>query len=194
MSENPTPQRDDLPPPTGPEDPREKWETIETRWKSVLGLESTIDTMRISMEGLRLEMENASKRMLTTEERLHSVSIDVVQWNKAKGRIHYALPKVKEFIHRATWAKGTPERKRLQELFKDPIRPELSLAEMDKVLEELEIVRKDRQILSGQGVTVYQECKAIAGDVQSALRTLQSNASMRAIKKKGATGVKRKSM
>ena len=57
----------------------------------------------------------------------------------------------------------------------------------------LGILRKDRQVLSGQGQTVYQECKAISADVQGALRRLQSNAATRASQKKGGTGAKGKS-
>lgn len=163
---------------------------LEARWKAILGLEATIDTWRISMEGLRAELEASLKRTLTPDEKLHSISTDVVQWNKAKSRIHYALPKVKEFIHRATWALGTPERKRLAELFKDPIGAHAPLPPVDQVLDELEILRKDRQILSGQGAAVYQECKAIAADVQGALRRLQANSAARASKKRGAASAR----
>ena len=59
--------------------------------------------------------------------------------------------------------------------------------------QELENLRKDRQVLSGQGQAVYQECKAISADVQGALRRLQSNAATRASQKKGGTGAKGKS-
>ena len=169
-----------------------KWQDLEARWKAVLGLEATMDTLRISMEGVRAEMEGLLKRMLTTEEKLHALAADVAQWNKAKTRVHYALPKAKEFIHRATWAKGTPERKRLDEFFKNPGGAQLPLPQMDKVMEELEILRKDLQVLSAQGVTVCQECKSISADIQEALRRLQSNAAMRAWKKKGASRAKRK--
>jgi hypothetical protein len=168
-----------------------KWQELEARWKSILGLEATVDTLRISVEGLRAELEGSVRRMLTAEEKLHALSADVVQWNKAKSRIHYALPKTKEFIHRATWARGTPERKRLDELFKDPDTAQIPLAEMEKVMEELEIVRKDCQALSGQGITVQQECKTISTDIQGALRNLQSNAAVRAVKKKGAAQKKK---
>jgi hypothetical protein len=170
-----------------------KWQDLEARWKALLGLEATMDTLRISMEGLRAELETSLKRMLTAEEKLHALAADVVQWNKAKSRLHYALPKVSEFIHRAIWAKGSPERKGLDELFKNSIGA-IPLSQMDKVLEEFEIVRKDRQILSAQGVTVYQECKSISADIQQALRRLQSNAAARASKKKGATGARGKSI
>jgi len=169
-----------------------KWQELEPRWKAILGLEATIDTLRISMEGVRAEMEASLKRMLTGEEKLNALSNDVVQWNKAKSRVHFALPKAKEFIHRAIWAKGTPERKRLDEFFKNPIGAHLPLPEIDQVLEELEFWRKDLQVLSGQGVTVYQECKSISADVEVALRTLQRNAAARPAKKKGATGAKGK--
>ena len=169
-----------------------KWHDLEARWKAIGGLEATMDTLRISMEGVRAEMEGLLKRMLTTEEKLNALAADVAQWNKAKTRVHYALPKAKEFIHRATWAKGTPERKRLDEFFKNPIGTHIPLPQIDQVLEELEILRKDRQVLSAHGVTVNQECKSISADVQAALRTLQRNAAARPSKKKGATGAKGK--
>jgi uncharacterized protein YoxC len=169
-----------------------KWQDLEVRWKVLLGLEATMDTLRMSMEGVRAEMEGALKRSLTTEEKMHALAADVTQWNKAKSRVHYALPKTREFIHRAVWAKGAPERKRLDEIFKNASDVQLSLPELDKVSEELEILRKDRQVLSAQGTAVYQECKGISADVQACLRTLQSNSAARAVKKKGAARAKRK--
>jgi hypothetical protein len=132
------------------------------------------------MEGLRAEMEGSSKKTLTTDEKVHALNADVAQWNKAKNRVHYALPKVREFIHRATWAIGTPERKELGELFKNPIQHHVPFPEMGKVLQQLEHLLKDRQVLSAQGVTVYQECTSISADIQGALRTLQSNAAANA--------------
>ena len=128
-------------------------------------------------------MEAASRKMLTTEEKVHALNADVAQWNKAKSRVIYALPKVREFIHRSTWAMGTPERKKLEELFKNHIRPRIPFPQMDKVREQLENLLKDRQVLSAHGVTVYQECKSISADIQGAFRTLQSNAAANARKK-----------
>ena len=116
-----------------------------------------------------------------------------LQWNKAKSRVHYALPKVREFIHRATWAMGTPERKKLDELFKNHIGPHIPFPQMDKVQEQLENLRKDRQVLSAHGVAVYQECKSISAEVQGCLRRLQSNAAARAVKKRGAARAKKAS-
>jgi chromosome segregation ATPase len=175
---------------TEPEIASTKWQEIEPRWKAILGLEATIDTLRINMESLRTEMEASFRRMLTADEKLDALATDVVEWNKAKSRLHYALPKAKEFIHRAIWAKGTPERKRLDEFFKNPIGPHLSLSQIDQVLEELEVLRKDRQVLATQGAVVQQECKSISADVQAALRRLQSNAASRPARKRGATGAK----
>jgi hypothetical protein len=144
------------------------------------------------MEGLRAEMEAASKKTLTTEEKVHALNADVAQWNKAKNRVHYALPKMREFIHRATWAIGTPERKKLEEIFKNHIQPQIPFPQMDKVPEQLENLLKERQVLSAQGVTVYQECISISADIQGALRTLQSNATANARKKMAATRKKGK--
>jgi hypothetical protein len=171
-----------------------QWHELEARWKAVLGLEAAVDTMRKSMEGLRAELEASMRGALTADEKVNALAADVAQWNKAKSRAHFALPKANEFIHRATWAAGTPERKRLGELFKNPVGPQTPLPRANEVMQELEFLRKDRQVLSTQGQAVYQECKAVAADVQRALRTLQTNAAVRASKKKGGTGAKGKSL
>ena len=175
-----------------PEIPEAKWQDLEARWEAILGLEATIDTLRISMEGLRSELEAASRRTLTTEEKVHALNADVAQWNKAKTRVHYALPKVREFIHRATWAKGTPERKMLEELFENHIRPRIPFPQVGKVADQLENLLKDRQVLSAHGVAVHQECKSISVDIQGAFRTLQSNAAAKAREKMGAARKKGK--
>jgi uncharacterized protein YoxC len=172
--------------------PSAKWQDLEARWKAILSLEATIETLRINMEGLRAEMEALSKRTLTTEEKLHALRADVAQWNKGKNRLHHALPRLKESIHRCTWAMGSPERKKLEEIYKNHIQPHIPLPQMDKVLEQLEYMKKDRQVLSAHGVTVYQECKSISADVQGALKTLQSNAAANACKKRRETGAKGK--
>jgi hypothetical protein len=172
--------------------PLEKWHDLEARWNAVLGLEATIDSLRQRMEGLRTEMEAASRKTLTGDERVHALNADVAQWNKAKTRVHYALPKVKEFIHRATWALGTPERKKLEELLKSHIQPKIPFPEMDKVRDQLENLLKDRQILSAHGVTVSQECQSISSDIQGAFRTLQSNAAANARNKLAAARKKGK--
>jgi hypothetical protein len=175
-----------------PEIPLAKWQDLEARWRAILGLEATIDFLRVSMEGLRAEMEGSTKKTLTTEEKLHALRADVAQWNKAKSRVHHALPKVREYIHRSTWAMGAPERRKLEELYKNHIRPQIPFPQIDKVLGQLENLQKDRQVLSALGAAVFQDCKSIAADVQGALRTLQSNAASRANKKRGATGPKGK--
>ena len=162
-------------------------------FRSVSACEATVDTLRMNMEGVRAELEALMRGTLTADEKVNALAADVAQWNKTKNRAHYALPKASEFIHRATWAAGTPERKRLGELFKNPVGTEASLPAADEVDQELEFLRKDRQVLSAHGMAVYQECKAISADVQGALRRLQSNAAVRASKKKGGTGAKGKS-
>src|SRR5262249_18371008 len=158
----------------------------EARWNAILGLEASMDTLRISMEALQSELEASLRKTLTTEEKVHALNADVAQWNKAKSRVNYALPRVRGFIHRATWATGTPERKKLEELFKTHVQPRIPFPQMDKVLEEIENLLKDRQVLSAHGVTVYQECKSISADIQGALRTLQSNAVAKARDKMAA--------
>ena len=132
----------------------------------------------------------ASRKTLTTEEKVHALNADVAQWNKAKSRVLYALPKVREFIHRATWATGTPERKKLEELFKSHIRPRIPFPQMDKVVEQLVNLLKDRQVLSAHGVSIYQDCKSVSTELQGALRLLQSNAAANATKKSGASAAR----
>jgi hypothetical protein len=169
-----------------------EWHDLEARWKVVLGLEAAVDTLRINVEGVRAELEASMRRALTADEKVYALAADVAQWTKAKSRAHFALPKASEFIHRATWAAGTPERKMLGELFKNPIETQTSLSRADEILQGIEFLRKDRQVLSAQGVTVYQECKTISADVQAALRRLQSNASVKASQKKGGFGARGK--
>ncbi|HEY7427381.1 MAG TPA: hypothetical protein VH682_24315 [Gemmataceae bacterium] len=175
-----------------PEVPSAKWQDLEARWNAILGLEATIDTLRQRIESLRAEMEASSRKTLTTEEKVHALNADVAQWNKAKNRVHYAMPKVREFIHRATWVIGTPERKKLEELFKDHLRSPSPFSQMERVPEQLEYLLKDRQVLSAQGVTVQQECQSISADIQGALRTLQSNAAANVRKKMAAARAKGK--
>jgi hypothetical protein len=138
------------------------------------------------MEGLRAEMEASSRKTLTADEKLHSLNADAAQWNKEKSRVRYALPKVREFIHRATWALCSPERKKLEEVFKNHIRPRIPCPQLDKVAEQLDNLLKDRQVLSAHGASVHQECKSISADVQGALKTLQGNAAANATQKRVA--------
>jgi hypothetical protein len=186
-------------PAAGPEVKREaaavssEWHELEALWKSILGLEASVDTVRKTMEGLRAELDALMRRALAGDDKVYALAADVLQWNKAKSRAHYALPKASEFIHRATWALGTPERKRLGEIFKNPLEVQTSLPPAGEMLQELEMLRKDRHVLSAKGMAVFQECKAIAVDIQTALRRLQSNALNRASQKKGGAGAKGKS-
>jgi hypothetical protein len=166
--------------------PAGRWQDLENRWKTIESLEATVDTLRLRMEGLRAEMEAASRRTLNTEEKTHALNADVAQWNKVKGRLHYAVPKVKDFIQRATWSLSSPERKNLEELFKNDNPRQITLVELDKVRDQLEILLKDRQVLSTVGATTFQECQSLAAEVQGAFRTLQSNAAARAQKKLNA--------
>jgi hypothetical protein len=190
-----------LKPPPGAVAPKESgdleippatWQELEARWKAILGLEATMDTLRISIEGLQVELEASLKKTLTPEEKLHALRADVAQWTKAKNRAHHALPKAREFIHRSIWAVGTPARKQLEELYKNHIQPHIPFPQMDKVLEQLEYLQKDRQILSAHGTTVYHECKGISAVVQESLRRVQSNAAANANRKKRAAGAKGK--
>jgi hypothetical protein len=174
--------------------PETRWQDLEAHWNHILGLEASIDMLRISMEALRGELEGSSRRTLSTEEKLHALNADVLLWSKAKVRIIHALPKMREFIHRATWAAGAPERKKLDELFKNYIHPRIAFPEMNRVVDQLDNLLKDRQVLSAQGVKVYQDCKTIAADVQGALQTLLANSVANATKKRGAALHRSKSL
>jgi hypothetical protein len=164
-----------------------KWQDLESLWKNIQGLEASVETLRISMEALRAEMEASSGRSLTPDEKVHALNADVAQWTKAKSRSVYVLPKLRDFVHRATWATAAPERKALEEFLETHVRPRIPFSEMDRVMEQLEGLRKDRQVLSALGVSVYQEGKSVTAEVQGALRTLQGNAAANAAKKRGQT-------
>jgi hypothetical protein len=156
--------------------PLDKWQALDASRKTVLGLEAAIDTLRMSMDGLRMELEAAFRRSLNVDEKVHALQSDVLQWTKAKNRVHYALPKIREFIHRATWATAAAERKRLAEIVESHIEPRVPFAEVDQTREQMEHLQKDRQVLFAQGNSVNQECRAILGEIQRAISTLQRNA------------------
>lgn len=158
----------------------EFWQTLEARWRAILGVEASIETLRLSMEGVRGEMESAFRKQLNVEEKVHALQADVAQWNKAKSRVHYALPKVREFIHRATWAPGIPERKKMQAIVENHIQPQVPFPELDQAGDQLDFLQKDRQILSTSGHSLYQECRGIIAEIQRALSSLQRNAVARA--------------
>jgi hypothetical protein len=164
----------------------ETWQALEAIWRSILGLETSIDTLRLSMESLRVEMEAAFRKSLVVEEKVHALQADVLQWTKAKNRIHFVLPKVREFIHRATWAPAIPERRRLEGIVETHIQPRVPLPEMDQVRDQLGHLQKDRQVLFAQGNSVYQEGRGFLLEIQRALSTLQRNAADRARAKRSA--------
>jgi hypothetical protein len=137
-------------------------------------LEAGVDNLRISMEGLRAEMDAAARKTLPLDVKVNALSADVAQWTKAKGRLHYAAPKAREFIHRATWATGTPERKKLTEFVESHIQPRVPFPRVEEVLAQFEGLLKDRQTLYGQGMAAYQECKSLVAECQAALRTYRA--------------------
>ncbi|MBM3993592.1 MAG: hypothetical protein FJ303_05490 [Planctomycetes bacterium] len=139
-------------------------------------LETAMDSLRMSMESLLAEMEGLWKKPLSMEEKTYAPRADVAVWQKAKNRVHNAIPKVKEFIHRSVWAMGSPERKRLESVYADHIQPRIPFLHVDEILKLLEDLRKDRQVLASLGKNVYQECKGICSELQSAVRSLHDNA------------------
>jgi hypothetical protein len=163
-----------------------QFQALEASWRGILGLEVSIDTLRMNMDTLRAEMEAAVKKSLTVEEKVSALQADVVQWNKAKSRIHFSLPKAREYLHRATWALGIPERKRLEEIVENYIEPRIPLADIDQVREQLGHLQKDRQVLFGQGSSVYQECRGLLAEIQRCFSTLQRTAANRAREKRSA--------
>jgi hypothetical protein len=164
----------------------ETWQDLDALWKSIQVLESTIDSLRLSMDGLRIEMEAAFKKSLTVEEKVHALQADVAQWNRAKNLGRYAVPKVREFIHRATWAAATPERKRITDLIENHLKPRVPLPRMDEVRDQLGHFQKDRQVLLAQGNAVNQEGRGILAEIQRHLAALQRNAADRARQKRSA--------
>jgi len=166
--------------------PLEKWQALEALWKTILGLEVSIDTLRLNMDSTRAEMEAAFKKALNVDEKVNALQADVLNWNKAKTRVHYALPKAREFIHRATWASGLHERKSLEEIVTTHIEPRIPHPQIDQVRGRMEHLQKDRQVLFGQGNSVFQECRGILAEIQKALSTLQRNATAIARAKRSA--------
>lgn len=168
----------------------ETWQALDAIWKTILGLEATIDGLRLSMNGLAGEMESAFRRALSVDEKVNALQSDVAQWTKGKNRVHYTLPKVREFIHRATWAAASAERKTLQAIVETHIERRVPFAGVDAVRDRLGHLQKDRQVLLAQGNGVNQEGRGVLSELQRAHAALQRNAS-EAAKKKRAAGQKK---
>jgi hypothetical protein len=167
-----------------PEIPLETWQALDSVWKAILGLEASIDSARLSVDALRGEMDSAFRRSLNVDEKNNALQADVSQWTKAKSRLHHAIPKAREFVHRATFALAVAERKRLGELVRTHIEPRVPFAGVDQVREQLEHLQKERQVLFSQGNTVSQDCRGLLDEVQRAVRALQQNAANRARQKR----------
>lgn len=165
-----------------------QWQYLEGRWSAILVVEASVDGLRLSAESLRGEMESSARKTLALEEKVNALSSDLVQWNKAKSRIRYAAPKLREFIHRATWAAGVAERKQVEEQFANHVRPRIPMPQLDQVVAQFDALLKSRQVLAGQGVLVSQECRSVLAEVDGALRTLQRNAAAKAATKRSITG------
>jgi hypothetical protein len=176
------------------ETPEAKWQYLEGRWNAILGVEASVESLRTSMESLRAEMEAAARHSLNFDEKLHALSADMVLWDRAKSRIRYALPKMREFVHRATWATAIPERKKVEEDFESHVRPRVPFPQVDEVIAEFDALLKNRQVLSGQGVSVYHESKHILAEVEGALKTLRRNSAANGARKRSASGKRRKSL
>ncbi|HUR53486.1 MAG TPA: hypothetical protein VMZ71_05120, partial [Gemmataceae bacterium] len=167
-----------------PEISLETWQALDSVWKAILGLEASIDSARLSVDALRGEMDSAFRRSLNVDEKNNALQADVSQWTKAKSRLHHAIPKAREFVHRATFALAVAERKRLGEFVRTHIEPRVPFAGVDQVREQLEHLQKDRQVLFSQGNTVCQDCRGLLDEVQRAVRALQQNAANRARQKR----------
>jgi hypothetical protein len=166
--------------------PPEAWQALDALWKNILGLEATIDNLRLGMGGLTSEMDGAFKRQLNVEEKVNALQSDVLQWTKAKNVGRFVLPRVREFVHRATWAVAAAERKRLEELVENYLKPRVPLADMAEFRAQLEHLQKDRQVLLAQGNAVAQECRNILSEIQRAVSSLSRNAAQRAREKRSA--------
>ena len=113
-----------------------------------------------------------------------------MQWSKAKSRIRYAVPKIREFIHRATWAASAAERKQVEEYIVDHVRPRIPFPQLDRVVMLFDSLLKNRQVLSAHGVQVAQEGRGILSEVEGSLRTLLRNSASNMANKKSITGRK----
>lgn len=70
-------------PNASPETPLATWQALEVRWKAVLSLEATVDTLRIQMEGILAEMESSLTKTLSMEEKTHALRADVPLYSRA---------------------------------------------------------------------------------------------------------------
>ena len=128
------------------EAPSAKWDSLEARWKAILGLEATMDSFRISMESLLAEMEASLKKTLTMEEKLHAPRPRT--WRSgARPKTAFIMPcrrcESLSIVPTGRWAppKGNGWRNSTRTTF-NLILP---FSQMDNVMEQLEYLQKDRR-------------------------------------------------
>ena len=93
---------------------------------------------------------------------------------------------MREFIHRAIWAPGIPERKKMEAIYKEHIQPQIPFPELPQVPDLMDFLQKDRQVLTAQGQSLFQECRGIVAEVNRAVSTLSRNAATNAKNKRDA--------
>src|SRR5205814_10121241 len=70
--------------------PPEKWQALEALWRAVLGLVASIDTLRLSMDGLLSEVHAALREAVTVVDKGDGLHSDVAKLHKAHAPVHYA--------------------------------------------------------------------------------------------------------
>jgi hypothetical protein len=162
------------------------WQQLEVHWKAILGIEANIETVRRSTANIVNELETLLQATLSIEERTDATRADITNWERAKKRVPFVLPKLNDFVHRAVWAATAPERKQLETLYKEHIEPQIPFSNVATTLNDLEALQKTRQTLLAVGHTACQEGRSIATDAQGALQTLKSNAATNARNRRNA--------
>jgi hypothetical protein len=162
------------------------WQELEVHWKAILAIEANIETVRRNTANLVNELEGLLQATLSIEERTDATRMDITNWERARKRIPFSLPKLNDFVHRAVWAATAPERKQLETLYKEHIEPQIPFANVASVLNDLEALQKARQTLLAVGHAAHQDGRAIATEAQGALQTLKSNAATNARKRRDA--------
>ena len=152
----------------------------------VLGLEISPANVAIARENAVTNGVSGRVDFILSDSYAPISPADRAALDQLAGRVHFVLPKVKEFVHRATWAPALPERKRLEEVFRNHVEPRVPFPEVDKVREELEHLLKARQVLFAQGSSVAQECRSITSEINRTLSTLLRNAAENARRKRDA--------
>ena len=162
----------------------EQWNDLASRWDKIALLESEISRIRTEAERLCAKLDSLWNTTLTLEDKYAS-RLDIAKWEEAKKRIPHLRPELIGFLK--SWnsiaAASIETKSRFVELIKTR-NSSFSQMEMSNALNELESIRKNRQVWISRGNDLCNLAQGVMSRAQVVLGQLKSSAKANFARKK----------